>query len=176
MVKTRLVPLDEAIFKFTKEYIAPKPLINSEEELKKINEIEGAGWKFATAAMIAISAIGKPFIEQRRRFEILSKKIRNGRLMAYGLRTKPTTGTAPEQIPSYLFDNAVYLPLEKGIEKAGHRYELVQVSKAHSRKPKNQFADAVASPRGVGRPSKDEEIDAAIKSLIKSDFDFQKVL
>ena len=171
----RPIPLDEAVLRFAKpaarEEFAraqsqPWPDFKTEAPMdkavafKKLQEILGA--------VIDHSKIkGEPIWAMQK---CLLERLLEGRLEAFGVKTKPEIGHGPQKIPQFIFEKPKVRWAARIIENYGYKFEGVTVRRAAA------AATSATLPirneqSPTGRPSKANEIEKIIHLLTKRGVD-----
>jgi len=167
MKPSRTVPLHVAVDKFATrsalESLDPPLALSPDQQLKPGMTPEEAMRRFTVNIPALTKELFRPATNRNRLFAYLCRRIERGQLVAYGIRTKPNVGEAPEPIPAYLFLHPEWDEDHDAIENAGYRYELIKVGRPSR---KTQAAKIVVPEKKMGRPSKEAEIlQIVIKAL-----------
>jgi hypothetical protein len=166
MKPARMVPLHVAVEKFTSKAALEPPLVLSlEQQVRPDMTPEEAGKVLLSTLPVFAKDIFRPALNWQKRFEYLCRLLERRKLVAYGIRTKPTVGEAPELIPANLFRNPEWDEERDAIENAGHRFELIEVG----RPPRDASYEPVEPVRTkkMGRPSKEAEIEEFVRDVLK---------
>jgi hypothetical protein len=167
----RLIPLDEAAWHFASpkakdelQRAQSQPLSNVRTEepkdridaFKKLQDMLGALIDYAVDR-------NEPIWKMQRH---LIRRLHDGRLEAFGVRTKPEIGREPEKIPEFIFDRPKVRWGARTIENFGQKYEGVGV-RQHAAIAVAVQSPVKTEPPSTGRPSKAAEIEKVINLLIR---------
>jgi hypothetical protein len=166
MKPARMVPLNVAVEKFTsKAKLEPPLVLSPEQQVRPDMTREEAGKVLSSMLPVFVKDIFRPALNRQKRFEYLCRRLERKKLVAYGIRTKPAVGEAPELIPANLFRNPEWDEERDAIGNAGHRFELIEVGRL-PRKAANEPVEP-AHKKKMGRPSKEAEIEEFVRDVLK---------
>jgi hypothetical protein len=120
----------------------------------------------------ALNAVGEfvhnlrdPFAPSPEMMRGLISRLREGKLEAVGIKTKPQIGDGPETIPPFIFKGRPKLSwMRNAVENYGKRFEAVEVVQPRDAK-RTAVVDGKQNLRG--RPTRSDQIDKAITALLE---------